>query len=81
MAVKFAIPQRWRCSLARILARNEKRHLLQRRFTTLDESASNEAIQCKHNKKSSYGINNNNKFLGGFQPWLTKGLPLAQCRA
>jgi hypothetical protein len=32
-------------------------------------------------KKWSYGTMNNNKFSGGFQPWLAKGLPLAQCRA
>jgi hypothetical protein len=81
MAAKFAIAQGRRCFMTRILARNEKRRLLQRRFTTLDESAPNGAIQCKHSKKMSYGIMNNNKFSGGFQPWLAKGLPLAQCRA
>jgi hypothetical protein len=66
MAAKFAIAQGQHRLMTRILARNEKRRLLQRRFTTLDEYAPCEAIQCKHSKKMSYGTINNNKFLCGF---------------
>lgn len=35
------------------VALNEKRRFLQRRFTTLDESAPYEGILCKHSNKTT----------------------------